>query len=661
MKKRNKQTSFQSSKHLLLQDSASIHFVHMLTSKQLSAIKHLPDRENSTRIFFKRCVILLLALRKLPEQTVNNILSMLESLPKSNWTICLDKLKFCDHTLVTDMTHLLLFKTLLQESILKEKDFKPFWTPVYKVISEQLSALIEIDCVDSGLNSSNILLKKPVVNSSSLMINETKVPSKNFPKICYQLSTSTVADKWENESTNTTSLHAIKLRIYPTNYQKQIFEEWFHTCNFIYNKTVEQINVHHHRINFQSLRDKIVTNVTRKTNPRYSEISTEMKFINDEITEVLDIINVTSESHLQLIESRRNEHKLTLQTLKLEQNALEKTSNPDIQEWELRTPKEIRANTVNDVCKAFKTGFTNLARGNIQHFHLGFRKKCDSKSIPIQPNQLRLDDGSFVIMPQHFPGHHSKLIMGKRTRRKLKKTWPYIKIDSTVRLAKEANKYYIFVPHEQDYVIQEEKEHTTSYCGIDPGTRQFMNVFSNESMIEYKQNTPLLRKLNAKIKMLKRGRTRPIQQYNKPGRTRARTGYRKSKMKKREDKKKNIVDEVHWKTINDMLQRFDALFYGDFKSHGIIQKTKNPYLKQDLTDLRFYVFKQRLMYKATTKGCRVLSVHEANTTKTCSTCGTIHSPGTSEIYICNTCGTSRGRDYNAAKNILMKGLVKILD
>jgi hypothetical protein len=38
---------------------------------------------------------------------------------------------------------------LLQELILKEKDYQPFWNPVYKDLSEKLLLPIEIDYVDS--------------------------------------------------------------------------------------------------------------------------------------------------------------------------------------------------------------------------------------------------------------------------------------------------------------------------------------------------------------------------------------------------------------------------------------------------------------------------------------------------------------------------------
>ena len=72
--------------------------------------------------------------------------------------------------------------------------------------------------------------------------------------------------------------------------------------------------------------------------------------------------------------------------------------------------------------------------------------------------------------------------------------------------------------------------------------------------------------------------------------------------------------------------------------------------------MKFYQFKQRLEYKALINGKLVVKVNEAYTSKTCSNCGTINDPKNSEIYSCSCCKRSIGRDENAAKNILLKGL-----
>src|SRR5947209_10358468 len=114
------------------------HFALTLTTVRSQVTELLPDKENLTTQLFKRCVLLLFLIRKSKQPTANKIISTLESLPKSNWTICLGKLKPCE-TVLPNTLHMEFFKTLVLELISKEKAYKPFWTPAYSTISEKLS------------------------------------------------------------------------------------------------------------------------------------------------------------------------------------------------------------------------------------------------------------------------------------------------------------------------------------------------------------------------------------------------------------------------------------------------------------------------------------------------------------------------------------------
>jgi IS605 OrfB family transposase len=120
-------------------------------------------------------------------------------------------------------------------------------------------------------------------------------------------------------------------------------------------------------------------------------------------------------------------------------------------------------------------------------------------------------------------------------------------------------------------------------------------------------------------------------------------------------KKKYLIDELHWKTINHLLDNNDVVFFGDIKTHNIVN-SKNHTLNRDINNLKFFLFKQRLLYKSKIKRKTVVFVPEQYTTKTCSSCGLQNDPGKSKIYNCKKCKKTFGRDTNAAKNILLKGL-----
>jgi putative transposase len=135
---------------------------------------------------------------------------------------------------------------------------------------------------------------------------------------------------------------------------------------------------------------------------------------------------------------------------------------------------------------------------------------------------------------------------------------------------------------------------------------------------------------------------------------------RKKQLGKLEQRKKHLVDELHWSVINDLLARHDTLYIGDIKSHDIVGRSKNHNLNQEFSDLRFYTFKQRLQFKAKLADKTVVFPHEAYTTQGCSMCGNLWSlVGSNELYTCKSrkCNAVFDRDINSAKNILMKGII----
>jgi putative transposase len=99
-----------------------------------------------------------------------------------------------------------------------------------------------------------------------------------------------------------------------------------------------------------------------------------------------------------------------------------------------------------------------------------------------------------------------------------------------------------------------------------------------------------------------------------------------------------------------------VIYFGDIKSHDIVKGGKNKSLNVAFNDLKFYQLKQRLMYKAYLYGKKVFMVPEHYTTKTCSNCGKINdSVGSKEVFECDHCKMVTGRDFNASKNMKLKG------
>ena len=178
-----------------------------------------------------------------------------------------------------------------------------------------------------------------------------------------------------------------------------------------------------------------------------------------------------------------------------------------------------------------------------------------------------------------------------------------------------------------------------------------MTAFGNESeVIEYDHSRSALDKLNTKLDFFKENKKR------NPGNRRCKR-ILKRKVNKVETRKSNLINELHYKVINDLLKKNDVIFYGDIKIHNIVKNGKNRTLNRNIHDLRFYKFKERLLFKASERKGKIVLVNEAYTTQTCSFCGARYKIGDSKVYDCKHCNKRVDRDVNASKNILMKGIL----
>lgn len=628
-----------------------IQFARLLTTTRYNAIKHLPDNVNIINQVWRSSAILYLLSLKF--QTIQKlIISIHECHLGNKWTTLLDKLstsKIEDQ----NMLPMFLLQILLLESISKEKDYKLFWTPAYKELSEKLLSPAEIDSAALVSNCCNKLSKKAAGKLPCLTMSRIKVQNRNLLKTSFQLSTSTVVKKWANEVTPIKIIKAVKIKLKPSCAQKTILDDWINTSNYVYNKTVETIYKKHHQANFQNLRDLLVTANTKKHNVDYILISNNIKRLGSDKSIMKQELKQLSNIHnnntilIQELTQRIYDIETTIKNenarLRAAAKLMDAKKNEGIHEWELNTPKEVRAGSVNDVCKAIKSGKANLKAGNIKNFRLSFRKKSENYKCAVIPKHFLKNKNGIIQLAPEFFKEHCKFKMGKKTMKKPQNKNLEINYDS--RIVKQMNDYWLIVPVS---VKIEEKTTPVNYCGVDPGVRTFMTTFGTHGCTEYDFNYNKIQNIDDKIKQLKFG---ALGKRNRVPR---------NKIIKCERRKENIINELHWSTINNLLKTHDFIFYGDINSHSIVKHGKNHTLNTKMNNLKFFKFKQRLLFKATERNKKVYLVHEAHTSQTCCMCGSINNPGDSKIYSCTTCDKKIGRDVNAAKNILMKGIVRNL-
>ena len=356
------------------------------------------------------------------------------------------------------------------------------------------------------------------------------------------------------------------------------------------------------------------------------------------------------------------------------------TINENVSDWELNTPKDIRAAAVKECCQNYSTNFKKKKK-----FEMKYKtKKSNRQTINLEKACFSIKKGELFVYPDFMeesigvidkPLHKSKLI------REYGKYWLYIPID------KEQEEQPNHIKNKTDIRI----------CGIDPGLRTFMTIYSPNSIrevntqnkrirlreengiIKYKSGN-LIDKLNAQIDSIKSRNDEKyrIQTINKLNRQtldpeinihdkveiedrieklqNTRFRIRKLALRKRELKKSNLIDELHWKTITYIHKRYDCICYGDIKSHNIVKNGNNSINNRAFNDYKFYKFKCRLIYKSQRNNKKLELVNEYMTSKTCSSCGKINDIGINKHYTCS-CGLSCDRDANSAKNMYIKGLI----
>ena len=205
--------------------------------------------------------------------------------------------------------------------------------------------------------------------------------------------------------------------------------------------------------------------------------------------------------------------------------------------------------------------------------------------------------------------------------------------------------YYLIVPESIQTKIL---PNTNNIIVSDIGIRTFQTCLTKNNVVEIGDN------ISEKIKGLLYRKDKIVNDNNIKKKIKAKNRDRLNR------KLKNLVDELHWKTINYMTKNYDTIIIGDINSSGIVRKSNGlpKIVRRVALELRLYQFKQKLKYKCFTKNRKLIYVDERYTSKMCSKCGWIHEKlGGSKRYECEECKTVMGRDINGARNIYIKSVI----
>ena len=113
---------------------------------------------------------------------------------------------------------------------------------------------------------------------------------------------------------------------------------------------------------------------------------------------------------------------------------------------------------------------------------------------------------------------------------------------------------------------------------------------------------------------------------------------------------KDIVTDLHWKSADFLCKNFETIVLPKFEVKQMNRKTTRRMLI-----LSHYKFKEKLRYKCKQYNRNLIEVNESYTSKTCGQCGKIKvNLGGNKVYKCKGCKLECDRDYNGARNILLR-------
>jgi putative transposase len=297
---------------------------------------------------------------------------------------------------------------------------------------------------------------------------------------------------------------------------------------------------------------------------------------------------------------------------------------------------EVNSQSLQMSLRFLDNAFKNFFHRNANHPK--FRKKGMNDYFAI-PQHVKIEKNR-IYFPKFKEG-----IYFKGSKERLKE----IKEINQIIITKDAGEYFCSIIYEKDEKLPEKKELSAeNSIGIDLGIEKFATLSDGIAV----ENPRFIEKVEKRIKKLQK-------QLSK--KQRGSNNWEKEilKLQKKYRKIRNMREDFHNKVSTAIAKQYDTIIMEDLNVQGMQQ---NHHIAKSVTDVSFYSFKQKLIYKADKYGKNIIMIGRFEpSSKLCSKCGNIkHDLKLSDrIYHCNVCGLTMDRDLNASKNIKKIGLIKV--
>ena len=340
--------------------------------------------------------------------------------------------------------------------------------------------------------------------------------------------------------------------------------------------------------------------------------------------------------------------------------------------WLRELPSDSRKYAVMNACDAFKSNFAKKKKDPRHSFDIKKRtKKSHVQQLTFEARSLRVlkEEGSTArirIVDTKAPQlskdgiscsiKHKHLINESRD--------PILQMDRLGR-------FNLIIRYWKPPSLESQEQrprNSSSIVSLDPGVRTFMTTYSPDGT-SYKlgdqASSRIYRLMLADDKLSGLIQTGKRLSDGSLMSQRERRNLRYARVRLA-DKINGLVTEMHWKVANFLLSRYDEIVIPPFETAKMSMRYEASRQRRrkigkkttrQMTRLRHFQFRQRLLYLAGRQGVPVHVMTEEYTSKTCTNCGHLHDTlGGKKVYSCKSCGVVYDRDAGGSRNILIKNM-----
>ena len=317
------------------------------------------------------------------------------------------------------------------------------------------------------------------------------------------------------------------------------------------------------------------------------------------------------------------------------------------------------ANAIKNYNTAWKNYRKNPSSG-VPQFHKKSYEQSYQTSAHYKTDAFEINDGNVRFEDAHhitLPKLGRIRFKGSAKRVKALMNRTLTRIGTVTISCDSVGCYYasLQIESERPFVYRFEK--TGSMTGIDVNIDNFL-WDSNNNVID---NPKFRRNEQEQIAKLQRSMARKRERAKKEGRPLySCKNYQKDRIRLSKLYKRvaNRADNFRHTVAKMYVKNHDYIFAEDLKVSSLL---KNHRLAMAISECGWYDFMLKLEQKAELYDKVFAKVSPRNTTQTCSECGHVLK-GDEKLtlsdreWVCPVCGAYHVRDYNAAKNIMAKGV-----